>query len=147
MLVLDRRELRLPAIDLIGASELLSSWPRTRIRRCHAFRSSSRSARLTSERTTKVCGTPCWRNELLRSSQRTRDSPTLSSTTVSLFAVRHSCRPRSAAFRPRRCFWVFRKDTPPRRIYEPQPFFGKKEKKGTIIFPTPARKKGIRLYV
>ena len=39
---------RLPAIDLIGASELLSSWPSTRIRRCQAWRSSSRSARLTS---------------------------------------------------------------------------------------------------
>ena len=33
----------LPAIDLIGASELLISWPMTRIRRCHACRSSSRS--------------------------------------------------------------------------------------------------------
>ena len=27
---------RLPAIDLIGASELLISWPMTRISRCHA---------------------------------------------------------------------------------------------------------------
>ena len=35
---------RLPAIDLIGASELLISWPSTRISRCQARRSSSRSA-------------------------------------------------------------------------------------------------------
>ena len=34
---------RLPAIDLIGASELFISWPMTRIRRCQAWRSSSRS--------------------------------------------------------------------------------------------------------
>src|SRR6185369_1196330 len=34
---------RLPATDLIGASELLSSWPNTRNRRCQAVRSSSRS--------------------------------------------------------------------------------------------------------
>ena len=34
---------RLPAIDLIGASELFISWPMTRIKRCHACRSSSRS--------------------------------------------------------------------------------------------------------
>ena len=42
---------RLPAIDLIGASELLISWPMTRISRCHACRSSSRSGRLTSAST------------------------------------------------------------------------------------------------
>ena len=36
------------AIDLIGASELLSSWPRTRTRRCQAFSCSSRSGRLRS---------------------------------------------------------------------------------------------------
>ena len=34
---------RLPAIDWIGASELFSSWPSTRISRCQACRSSSRS--------------------------------------------------------------------------------------------------------
>ena len=39
---------RLPAIDLIGASELLSSWPMTRIRRCQASRSCSRSGWLRS---------------------------------------------------------------------------------------------------
>ena len=31
-----RIDSRLPAIDLIGASELLISWPMTRISRCHA---------------------------------------------------------------------------------------------------------------
>ena len=35
-------------MEWIGASELLSSWPSTRIRRCQAWRSSSRSARLRS---------------------------------------------------------------------------------------------------
>ena len=44
---------RLPAIDLIGASELFSSCPRTRIRRCHAARSSSRNGLLTSVSTTR----------------------------------------------------------------------------------------------
>ena len=38
-----------PAIDLIGPSELPSSWPMTRISRCQAWRSSSRSGRLTSD--------------------------------------------------------------------------------------------------
>ena len=38
-----------PAIDLIGASELLSSCPITRTSRCQACRSSSRSARESSE--------------------------------------------------------------------------------------------------
>ena len=52
---------RLPAIDLIGASELLISWPSTRTSRCQAWRSSSRSARLRSESTSSWCGRPPWR--------------------------------------------------------------------------------------
>ena len=47
---------RLPAMDLMGASELLSSWPSTRMSRCHAWRSSSRSARLTSASTSSSMG-------------------------------------------------------------------------------------------
>ena len=61
---------RLPAIDLIGASELLISWPMTRIRRCHAWRSSSRSGRLTSASTSSWCGRPPCRNVVRRTSQR-----------------------------------------------------------------------------
>ena len=57
-------------MDLIGARELLSSCPRTRMRRCQALRSSSRRARLTSERTIRVWGTPFWRKELRRTCQR-----------------------------------------------------------------------------
>ncbi len=47
---------RFSATDLIGASELLSSWPSTRISRCHAWRSSSRSARLRSLMTQHLIG-------------------------------------------------------------------------------------------
>ena len=54
---------RLPAIDLIGASELFISWPMTRISRCHAWRSSSRSGWLRSDSTSSSCGRPPWRNE------------------------------------------------------------------------------------
>ena len=61
---------RLPAIDLIGASELFISWPMTRISRCHACRSSSRSGWLRSESTSSSCGRPPWRNRLRRISQR-----------------------------------------------------------------------------
>src|SRR6266571_3834385 len=61
---------RLPAIDLIGARELLSSWPRTRIRRCQACRSSSRRARLTLARTSMRWGSPPCRNVLPRASKR-----------------------------------------------------------------------------
>ena len=61
---------RLPAIDLIGASELFISWPMTRISRCHACRSSSRSGWLRSESTSSSCGRPPWRNWLRRISQR-----------------------------------------------------------------------------
>ena len=45
------RSSRDAATDLIGASELLSSWPSTRSSRCHAWRSSSRRARLRSATT------------------------------------------------------------------------------------------------
>ena len=61
---------RLPAIDLIGASELFISWPMTRISRWNAWRSSSRSGWLRSDSTSSSCGRPPWRNELRRISQR-----------------------------------------------------------------------------
>ena len=54
---------RLPAIDLIGASELFSSCPSTRISRCQASRSCCRNGTLTSLNTTSVCGSPPCRNE------------------------------------------------------------------------------------
>ena len=55
-------------MDLIGASELLISWPMTRIRRCHACRSSSRSDRLTSVRTSSSSGQPALPEALVRAS-------------------------------------------------------------------------------
>ena len=61
---------RLPAMDLIGARELLISWPSTRTSRCHAERSSARSTRLRSEMTRSWCGRPSCRKVPLRTSQR-----------------------------------------------------------------------------
>ena len=61
---------RLPAIDLIGASELFISWPITRTSRCQALRSSSRSVRLRSVRTSSSCGRPRSRKELRRTPHR-----------------------------------------------------------------------------
>src|SRR5437588_523109 len=49
---------RLPVTDMIGVSELLSSCPSTRTRRCQAWSSSSRRARLTSESTSNWWGRP-----------------------------------------------------------------------------------------
>ncbi len=57
-----------PAIDWIGASELLISWPRTRTRRCQAWRSSSRSARCMSVTTTSWWLLPSRRKVVRRSS-------------------------------------------------------------------------------
>ena len=59
---------RLPAMDRMGASELLISWPSTRTSRCQAWRSSSRSARRRSVSTTSSCGSPPRRKALRRSS-------------------------------------------------------------------------------
>lgn len=64
------RELRLPAIDLSGASELLSSWPSTRTSRSHASRSFPRRVRLRSAITTRWWGRPPSRNGLRRIPQR-----------------------------------------------------------------------------
>ena len=61
---------RLPAIDLIGASELFSSWPMTRIRRRHASRSCSRSGWLRSESASRSCGEPPWKKRVRRTSHR-----------------------------------------------------------------------------
>ena len=57
-------------MDLMGVSELEISWPMTRMRRRQARRSSSRRAALTSESTTRVCGTPRWRKVERRIIQR-----------------------------------------------------------------------------
>ena len=61
---------RLPAIDLIGASELFSSWPMTRMSRRHASRSCSRSGWLRSESASRSCGDPPWKKRVRRTSQR-----------------------------------------------------------------------------
>src|SRR5437867_298051 len=101
---------RLPAIDLIGARELLSSWPRTRMRRCQACRSSSRRARLTLARTSRRWGSPPCRKVLPRDSKRpappgsarssTPGSPAASAGSA---APSGSPRPSSSALRPRSC--------------------------------------------
>ena len=61
---------RLPAMDLMGASELFNSCPSTRTRRCQACSSSSRSGWLRSEITSSSCGRPPSRKELRRIPQR-----------------------------------------------------------------------------
>ena len=61
---------RLPAIDLMGASELFSSWPSTRTSRCHACSSCSLSAWVRSEITTSSSGRPCSRMRVRRTPQR-----------------------------------------------------------------------------
>ena len=45
-------------MDLMGASELESSWPSTRMRRFHAACSSSCKGRLTSASSSSVWGAP-----------------------------------------------------------------------------------------
>ncbi len=74
-------------MDRIGVSELFSSCPSTRSSRCHACRSSSRSARLRSESTRSWCGSPPSRNV------RPRDPPAAD-------AARERPSARSAASRP-----------------------------------------------
>ena len=91
---------RLPAIDLIGASELFISWPMTRIRRCNAWRSSSRSGWLRSESTSSSCGRPPWRNELRRISHRPTPPGNAVLMTRGASPSRQSSRPSSSARRP-----------------------------------------------
>ena len=59
---------RLSAIERMGASELLISWPSTRTSRSKAWRSSARSARDRLAATTSVDGRPCWRTGPRRTS-------------------------------------------------------------------------------
>ena len=54
----DTRLSRLPAMDLMGVSELFSSWPSTRTSRCQACNSSSRNGRVRSEMTTSCMRQP-----------------------------------------------------------------------------------------
>ena len=61
---------RLPAIDLIGVSELFSSWPSTRTSRCQACSSSSRNGRVRSLITSNWCGSPPSRNIVRDTPQR-----------------------------------------------------------------------------
>ena len=94
---------RLPARDLMGASELFISWPRTRMRRCQACRSSSRRARLTSDSTSSRWGSPPWRKRPPRASKRPTPPGRVMSRTRGSSAVTASSRPSSAAVRPRSC--------------------------------------------
>ena len=61
---------RLPAIDLIGVSELFSSCPSTRTRRCQACSSCSLRAWVRSEITTRSSGRPRSRMRVRRTPQR-----------------------------------------------------------------------------
>ena len=91
---------RLPAIDLIGASELFISCPMTRIRRCHACRSSSRSGWLRSESTSSSCGRPPWRNRLRRISHRPTPPGNAVVMTRGASPLRHSSRSSSVGAPP-----------------------------------------------
>ena len=94
---------RLPAIDLMGASELLSSWPSTRISRCHASRSCWRSGTLTSLNTTSVCGRPPCRNEPRRTSHWPLPPGNAMFSTRGALPSRHAARLMSSAVRPSSC--------------------------------------------
>ena len=87
-------------MDLIGASELLISWPMTRISRCHAWRSSSRSERLTSVMTSSSSGMPPWRKWPLRTSQRPVPPGNVRLALVGPLIVRHCASPSSSAVLP-----------------------------------------------
>ncbi len=81
---------------------MLSSWPRTRIRRCQACRSSSRSGRETSARTRSRWGAPPWRKALVRISQRPEPPGNAASRIWGTEASRNGARPTSSARRPSR---------------------------------------------
>ena len=93
---------RLSAIDLMGASELLISWLRTRASRCQASRSSSRSVRERSASTSSRWGVPPCLNSLRRTSQRPAPPGNDSSNTRGASPVSASRRASSSAERPTR---------------------------------------------
>src|SRR5258707_1110719 len=94
------REVRVPAMDLIGASELFSSCPSTRMSRCQAWRSSSRNARLRSETISNWCGTPFSRNEVWLMAQRPCLPGKAICTVCGPGDWRNSCNPISSAVSP-----------------------------------------------
>src|SRR5450432_1575182 len=87
---------RLPAMDLMGVSELLSSWPSTRTRRCQA----SLSACVRSEITTSSNGSPCSRMRVRRPPQRPAPPGNAVCSVVSAGPSRHSSRCNSPAVCP-----------------------------------------------
>ena len=84
----------------MGASELFNSCPRTRIRRCQAWRSSSRRARLRSLSTIKSWGRPSWRKEPRRKPQRPPPPGKPNSTVRTGSPSRQPPSPSSAAVKP-----------------------------------------------
>ena len=92
-----------PAIDLIGPSELPSSWPMTRISRCQAWRSCSRSGRLTSDSTSRSCGSPPSRNVVRLTSHRPGPPPAGVMSTTRGASPNHSLSDNSSAVRPSMC--------------------------------------------
>ena len=86
----------------MGASELLSSWPSTRISRFQAWRSSSRRVCERSEITSRRCGSPRSRKVLRRISQRPGPPGKVSGEGARDLAVEQAGEPESAAGRPSR---------------------------------------------
>ena len=84
----------------MGARELFISWPRTRISRCQAWRSSARKARLTSDSTRSWWGRPPWRKVPRCTSHRPMAPGKAISRTPGVSAASARSSPSSAAVRP-----------------------------------------------
>src|SRR5436305_3739484 len=92
---------RVEAMEWMGASELLSSWPSTRMRRFQAWRSSSRRVRERSEITSRRCGRPPSRKLLRRTSQRPGPLAKVRERMGGISPSRRSASPSSASEWPR----------------------------------------------
>ena len=75
----------------------------TRISRCHAWRSCSRSGRLTSDSTSRSCGNPPSRNVVRRTSHRPGPPPDGEMSTTRGASPNHSVSDSSSAVRPSMC--------------------------------------------
>src|ERR1017187_2070524 len=124
---------KLPAMDLMGVSELFSSWPSTRTRRCQACSSCSLNAWVRSAITSSSSGRPCSRIRVRRIPQRPTPPGNTVCRVVTAGPSRQTSRCNSAAVWPSRRSAGAASRRSPARFTRRKRWFSSKAKMATAI--------------
>ena len=126
---------RLPAIDLMGASELFNSCPSTRTSRCQACNSCSLKACVRSEITSSSSGSPRSRMRVRRTPQRPAPPGNTACSVVCCRPVQADVQLQFLRRLPQQPFGGSGQQPLAGAIHQPQPLVLVERKNGDIDFP------------